>query len=262
MTTNMFLSNLIGWPNKKAILYEEHKSKIALTKTETGTETPLQGAKFEVKDADKNVVCTILTNEKGYAETPLLPIGKYTLQEVEAPTGYKLTDTVYAVEITPDSEDILTYGIENEPIIVELFKHDITTDAVLPGATIEVRNSEGVYFTGTTDENGKVRLERLPAGTYTWIETIAPAGYAINVAQFEFNVDVYGNITGDTKMTDEPITLQISKIDAHTEQPMANVVFSLIDEDGNLVKVKAHDTYLMPAEDGSARFMVGSEMLR
>ena len=102
-------------------------------------------------------------------------------------------------------------------------------------------------------------VHELPTGRkYRFVESYSPDGFAINTSEFFFTIDEYGNITGDTEITDEPISVIIEKKNAYDDSPMGGVVFSLQDEDGNPVKVKSTGKgYFVPDEnEGSTRFAV------
>lgn len=76
----------------------------------------------------------------------------------------------------------------------------------------------------------------MPADTYTFQETVAADGFTLNPETFTFTVDYHGKITGTTDITDEPICLQINKINLYTGQPFANVEFRLVDSNGQTVR--------------------------
>ncbi len=50
----------------------------------------LAGAKFKIEDLNGKIVGELVTNEEGEVVSKDLPIGNYTLVEVEAPKGYEL----------------------------------------------------------------------------------------------------------------------------------------------------------------------------
>ncbi|MCL2532324.1 MAG: SpaA isopeptide-forming pilin-related protein [Oscillospiraceae bacterium] len=60
----------------------------------------LPGAVFEVRDAQGNLVDTITTGADGVATSRELPLGEYTLVEVQAPHGFVLDATPHVVTLT------------------------------------------------------------------------------------------------------------------------------------------------------------------
>ena len=89
------------------------------TYTPVFTECALSGAVFQVTAAEDivtadgtvraekgDVVAEITTDENGYAETPLLYLGKYEVREIKAPFGYVITSQPKTVELTYAGQEI------------------------------------------------------------------------------------------------------------------------------------------------------------
>ncbi|PED44085.1 MULTISPECIES: prealbumin-like fold domain-containing protein, partial [Bacillus cereus group] len=64
----------------------------------------LAGAKFKIEDLNGKIVGELVTNEEGEVISKDLPIGNYTLVEVEAPKGYELLKDKITVKIEKDAE--------------------------------------------------------------------------------------------------------------------------------------------------------------
>lgn len=241
---------------------EMFKKRIGVVKVDERDENrKLEGAVFELLDADTDkVLCTFETDENGYGESCELPVGYYVLREKAAPTGFVLTDKTFIVELTPNSDEVIKITVENAPTEVVLHKTDATTAEPVPGAGITIYDDATgeVMFEGETDSNGNIVVHELPAGKkYRFVESHSPDGFAINTSEFCFEIDGYGNITGDTEITDEPICVIVEKKNAYDDKPMAGVQFALVDDDGNPVKLKMTDNgYLVPAKEGKAVFAV------
>lgn len=120
-----------GEVQKVTMMDEVVTGKIVIKKTDDDTEELLSDAVFEVKDAAGNVVATIMTDETGYAWTEELPIAvfengvyvesiTYYVQEVIAPAGYKLDETIYEVtfDYVDGEKEVLqeVLDITNEPV--------------------------------------------------------------------------------------------------------------------------------------------------
>lgn len=160
--------------------------------------------------------------------------------------------------MTTEDKETAVFERTNKANEVTLTKTDLTTSAPVPGATVEIYGKDGkLFYKGVTDKDGKITMKELPAGEYTFKETICPDGYALNTEVFTFSIDNYGKVTGTTSFTDEPITLTITKMDTYTGKPFAGVGFTLKDADGNTVKTKMTDKgYRVAAEDGEESFKV------
>lgn len=237
--------------------------RIKVTKVDTNDhERTLAGAVFEIVDAESKAVIGIIeVDESGVGMSGELPIlREFILREKVAPIGFCLSKEEIRFTLTAASDEIVKFTFENEPTEVVIEKTDVTTGENVPGAGITIYDdaTDEVVFEGETNSEGCVIIHELPAGKkYRFVESYSPDGFAINTSEFYFEIDEYGSITGDTEITDEPISVIVEKKNAYDGKPMAGVVFSLTDVDGNPVKVKATENgYFIPAEDGKESFVV------
>ncbi|MFK5292388.1 collagen binding domain-containing protein, partial [Lactococcus lactis] len=71
----------------------------------------------------------------------------------------------------------------------ELIKHDINGQA-LSGAIFKVIDADGKTIKEglTSDETGKVLIEGLAPGDYSFVETKAPEGYILNTLPVNFSI--------------------------------------------------------------------------
>ena len=131
--------------------------------------------------------------------------GKYVLTETIAPAGYVLSTESIEFEVK-DGKVVTTVTMLNsrDKVTVEISKQDATTGKELPGATLELRDSNGKLIESwvSTNETHKVKLD---AGTYTLTETIAPEGYELSTETVTFTVGTDGKVTGSTVMLNKPI---------------------------------------------------------
>ena len=84
---------------------ERMKGSIKLIKTDGHKKTPLEGVEFDLLDSEKNVAGSYKTDENGEIFIDNLDIGTYYMQETKTLKGYKLTDELIQVEITPEELD-------------------------------------------------------------------------------------------------------------------------------------------------------------
>jgi len=77
--------------------------------------TLLQGAVFEIYDKAGNTVDTIRTDRNGRAVSKLLPLGRYTIREVSAPSYYSVTPTLMTAYLEYEGQ-IVTFEVENDSV--------------------------------------------------------------------------------------------------------------------------------------------------
>lgn len=188
----------------------------------------------------------------------LYPHGDYYIKELSVPNGWLLGAQTYPVTLTPDhkasGENVITVYLD-QPILnrlmytpVTLTKTDITGAEKLPGALIEVYDSEGnIIYREYTDANGEIPDIPVVPGTYTFKETYAPSGYALNTAIKTFTVTADGQVHGDTVIRDEVNRVTLKKIRQNGEA-LAGAVFGLFNDQGDQVQEATSDA------DGSVVF--------
>ena len=219
------------------------------------------------------VVSHVTTAEDGVAVADELRLGsgtaRYAFVETKPAAGHVLDATPVPFELTyADSEtEVVTASVEveNEPTIVEIDKSVLGTDEVLPGATFELWDSadevdrddnrneasdkdslmdaplrdgiEPKRF--TTDENGRIRIDHLEAGTYRLREVTAPDGFIVNPTVWEFTIDAAGCIDGQgshrIEVTDDYTKVEISKRDITDESEISGANLELRDADENVI---------------------------
>ena len=234
------------------------KAKIGVYKLDAADkDRGLAGAVFEVCDASGKLFDTITTNEDGYAETIDLPVGEYKVKEVTPPAGFVLSDEVKTVTLTTEDKETAVFEFTNRANEAKVRKLDSHTGQPLANATIKVTDASGkVFFEGKTGVDGYITMKELPAGKYTWQEIAAPDTYSIDPALYSFTIDAYGKVAGDVQFANDPITLEILKMNTYTGAPMAGITFTLQDSEGKVVKTKqTDDGYRIPAEDGTETFV-------
>ena len=177
------------------------------------------------------------------------PHGAYYVKELSAPDGWTLNPAKFAVTLEPQAQSggvicVSLPEIVHDELIhtrVTLTKTDITGQKTLPGATIEVKDEQGkVIYRETTDANGQLPQIPVAPGTYTFKETYAPDGYALNESEMRFTVDADGNVTGDTTIRDDYTRFSLRKVD-ESGKPLAGVMFGLKKADGMLMMTAKTD---------------------
>ena len=215
------------------------------------SDEPLENALFGLFAVDTaeftadNAYMTAVSDENGHFEFDKIPYGEYIVREIEAPTGYILSDESYPVTISEDGEIIEIIAV-NKPITVEISKQDVYGNE-LAGAEMQLENSDGEVVDKWTSDGTNHVVTELPAGGYTLKEIAAPDGYVI-ATDIRFTVDVYGKITVENVdatavsengnplivMVDDTTKVKISKRDITTDKELAGATLQIIDEDGNV----------------------------
>lgn len=128
--------------------------------------TLLEGAVFEIYDKANNLVDTIRSNSRGLAVSKPLPLDRYTIREVKAPSNYGVNETE------------LTAYLEHEGQIV---KFEVTNGSLSIGVSIvktgprEIMAGQPVRYTFSRISNtSNVRLDN-----FYWRDTI-PAQVRLN----------------------------------------------------------------------------------
>lgn len=167
----------------------------------------LEGVKFGVFNEEDTQVCTIITDSGGNGNCDNLPLGTYTVKELETIEGYVKNNTVYRVEITSDTPSI-SLEIENKKItgFIEIYKIDkennsATTqgDAKLKGAVYGIYDSKGKKVDELiTNEYGYDKSIELEYGKYTVKELKPSEGYIIDDTVYNANINEDGIVIKTT----------------------------------------------------------------
>ena len=186
------------------------------------------------------LMATGTTDAKGNLTfSGMFPHGDYYVKEISVPQGWLLSTEKYPVKLTSANkaanENVITVYLE-DPILnhliytpVTITKKDITGAEKLPGALIEVYDADGnTIYREYTNSKGEIPNIPVVPGTYTFKETYAPSGYALNVAIKTFTVTADGKVTGDTEIRDELNKVMLKKTKDNGE-PLPGAVFGLFD---------------------------------
>ena len=192
-------------------------SNQAITEGNTFYAESMEGAVYELRNANGSTVATLTTDANGYAKATDIPLGRYTLIETKAPKGFTLSPEQKEVTVTGSLAHVdVTDAPMNDPAGIRLTK--ISEDLVENPASMEgaeftvkfyagpytketlpetptrtwviktVKNASGKYVTGLREEwkvsgddfyLGQSGNPTLPLGTVTVEETKAPKGYTL-----------------------------------------------------------------------------------
>lgn len=187
-------------------------SDLRLVKIDAETRAPLEGAIFKLFDEKRLEVGTYTTTAQGEIVVRKMPSGNYFIQEIKAPAGYLLDNTVRAIELLPGKTT--TVEVKNEPLgSLRIIKVDADTGKPLYGATFLLYDiKDNLLGEYATDQNGTITFSRnLKDGRYKIKEIKAPDGYVLD--QTVRTVTVKEGTTTELKVENTPIrgNIQIIK---------------------------------------------------
>ena len=163
----------------------EEKGSLTINKVDAETGKALAGVTYRLYDSTGEKVADATTGADGKAVFADLPQGKYSYQEISAPSGYVVDNTEYQITITATALNIThkrTNALAKGSITVR--KLD-ATGAPLAGAELLLETSaDGETWAEvgkiTTDNTGIAKWENLKIGVQFRItEVKAPAGYTL-----------------------------------------------------------------------------------
>ena len=163
----------------------EEKGSLTINKVDAETGKALAGVTYRLYDSTGKKVADATTGADGKAVFADLPQGKYSYQEISAPSGYVVDNTKYQITITATALNI-THKRTNALAKGSITVHKVdVTGSPLAGAELLLETStDGQTWTEvgkiTTDSTGVAEWENLKIGTqYRVTETKAPAGYTL-----------------------------------------------------------------------------------
>lgn len=203
------------------------------------------------------LVETLTTDSTGKATTKKLPLGKYTVKEVQAPHGYVINKTEYDVELKYKDENtplvFETVGYENDrqKIDLSLYKKNAEQTTMLAGgefdiiADQDIQNIDGevIVTKGTvldhiiTDTNGYATTDLdLPLDTnFAFVETKAPIGYILDETPIPFVTEYegqdYQEINVAKEALNEETKIVVSKLDMTTSEELPGNVMKIFEKD-------------------------------
>ena len=199
-------------------------------KTITGDDE-LPGAELIITNEDGEVVDTWTSTDKPHAINGL-KVGTYKLEEVLAPDGYT---TAEAIEFSvTDTLEVQKVEMKDAPTSIEISKKSITGDDELPGATLEIINSDDKTVETWVSSDKPHLITGLPIGDYKLRETTAPDGYT-TAEEIEFSVEDTAEIQ-KVEMKDAPTKVKISKVDITDGKELPGATLEIINSKGETVE--------------------------
>lgn len=204
----------------------EEQAQLEVVKLDADTGDKLEGAVIRVAYDGGNDFWDLHTNASGKASLSNMKSGTYSVKEISAPAGYLLNDTVQTVKLEAGKTASVTLKNKATPGIL-IKKYDEDTGMPLPDAEFSVVKKGGsIVYEGMTDKSGQIKVENLSEGWYTITEIAAPKGYLI--ADKSKDVYLEGGKCVAVKFDNRlRPSLQLMKLDAKTNEPLAGAKFKV-----------------------------------
>ena len=180
----------------------------------------------EIKDGNGEVLYKWISTDKPYVLSKI-PAGKYILVETQEPEGYVLSQEKINFEIDVygnikvDKEEVDKVTMKNEKTKVLISKQDVTTGKELPGAELQILDSNGNVLDKWISTEDPHMIEGLKVGKYYLIETIAPEGYVLSEEKIEFEIKNDGTV-------DMVVMLNTPIVDVPNTASTASIIISVI----------------------------------
>ena len=211
-------------------------AKVSILKLDKDTNATVEGAVLVVKDANGNEIDRFTSTSEAH-EIENIANGTYTVEEVEAPSGYELSTEkqTFIISDSVRTAEVKYYN-KAKTSVVSIFKLDKNTNNPVIGAVLVIKDSNGNEIKKITSSANGNSITGLSNGTYTVEEVEAPSGYELSTEKETFTID------DDTKTvevkfynTPKDRMVTISKVDSTTGNPVSGAVIVVTNENGEEV---------------------------
>ena len=209
--------------------------ELYLSKTNAENGTYVSGAKLIVLNKDlEQIGDEVITTDEPLLFPVLLDYGTYFIEEVEAPTGYKLKENLEQIVINRDSPLKVKVKISNVPYR-EFVIHNIdseTREQVI-GAKFIVRDENGKVINEFTSTNEATVIKNIYYGNYSIEEIESPPHYQKTEDIKTITVTNRSDLSINFTFTNDPLrSLQVKKLDSETLEEVDGATFKLTDKNG------------------------------
>ena len=148
-TDEIFEFTISDTNNKAEITIENTpiEKLVNILKVDKETGNPLSGATLVVKDSTGKVIEQFVTTTEPHTITGLKD-GEYTVEEVEAPEGYKKSDDIYKFTISDETPTALVIFENNEIVEVPFTGSNKSLISTIFGSMLLISGVGFVYYNG------------------------------------------------------------------------------------------------------------------
>ena len=201
----------------------EEKGSLTINKVDADTGKALAGVTYRLYNSAGKKVADAITGADGKAVFKDLPQGKYSYQEIRAPSGYVVDKTKYQITISATALNITAKRTNARAKgSLTINKVGADTGKALAGVTYRLYNSAGKKVADAiTGADGKAVFKDLPQGKYSYQEIRAPSGYVVDNTKYQITITATAlNITQKRTNALAKGIITVRKVDA-TGAPLA-----------------------------------------
>lgn len=229
---------------------DKYAARVLQVDSISASRIAVSGAKYEIADADGNIIETVTTNASGAAElSTKLEEAEYTIKCITPPAGYAKEENGIKIRLSKseltrvNGVDTFSFTVPMNAIHATITARDENGAAIAEsGAIFTVYSSNGKLFeTVSTNAQGVATLKKnIPYGTYTVKQTKAPVGYYLDRSAKTFKVD---------DSTIKKASNGTYTVNVDVEQPEIKARLVVIDEETkNVIKAKGMEFEVLDAE--------------
>ena len=211
-------------------------TRVKISKADITTHEEVPGATLRVLDKDGNVVDEWVSEDTPhYMEAVLVAGETYTLEETLVPdnSGYVPANAIqFTVE---DNGKVQHVIMQDDYTKVQISKTDIATGKEISGAKLKITDADGKTVAEWVTDGTPHYMERIPMGTYTLTETVAPIeqGY-VRAESVTFEVGPTENIQR-VEMKDDFTKVEIFKADMTDGHELPGAKLKITDASGSTI---------------------------
>ena len=222
-------------------------SAIIIRKVDSESGQPLEGAWFRIRylggtsGTGGTVIGEYRTSSNGTIVVTGLKAGTYVCEEISAPDGYVITDATETIYLSGKDQDVITVTFGNDKMgSLLIVKKDAVTGAPISDVEFFVTDSDGSVLGNAngryvTDSAGTIRIDGLTPGmTVIAKEVRAKDGYILDDTPQSIKIKRNSVMTLEFRNQPKGGVL-VRKVDAATNEPIADVEFLVTDSDGNFI---------------------------
>ena len=234
----------------------EGDTNLKIIKVESGTGTCLEGAVFEIKGPDGDVIGSFSTNSRGEILLPVQDEGTYVVTEIKAPLNHLIAEHPTQT-VTVKYGKTATVTFEDAPYGNLRVEKVSDTGEGLEGVLVQIKHIDsGAVYSQKTATGGSANFTGLLPGAYEVREMAGIKGWEPDTVNVKTASVVTGETVTVTLKNKELPGLKIIKYDRTTMTAMPDVTFEVFKDTVSIGQYKTNqlgEIFLPELEPGTYR---------